>query len=60
MPTTSRPPDSTSIVASIFEVTTAGRCGTTITASTMRILLVLAAIQAAVVSCSTRWPGSGV
>ncbi len=34
MPMSSRPPDSTSIVVSILAATIAGRCGTTMTAST--------------------------
>ena len=41
MPSVSRPPDSTSMVASILAVSTAGRCGTTITEETSRSLLVL-------------------
>ena len=39
-----RPPDRTSMVASILAASTAGRCGTTMTASTRRIREVLAAI----------------
>ena len=56
MPTTSRPPDSTSIVASILAASTAGRCGTTITASTIRMCVVLAAIQA---TPTVARPGAG-
>ena len=44
MPTVSRPPESTSMVASILAASTAGRCGTTSTASTSRMRSVLAAI----------------
>src|SRR5215813_7380005 len=44
MPTISRPPDRMSIVASILAATTAGRCGTTMTASTRRMREVLAAM----------------
>jgi len=54
MPTVSRPADSTSIVASCFAASTAGRCGTTSTASTRRTRLVIAASQAASVSISWR------
>ena len=39
MPSVSRPPDSTSMVESILAVSTAGRCGTTITEVTSRSLL---------------------
>ena len=42
------------MVASIFAVSTAGRCGTTITEVTMPSLDVAAAMKAAVVSCSSR------
>ena len=54
MPTMSRPPDSTSSVASILAASTAGRCGTTSTAATRRMREVFAAIQAMPVSCSWR------
>ena len=58
MPTTSRPPLSTSSVASILAASTAGRCGTTSTAATSRMREVLAAIQAMPMSCSCRSSGA--
>ncbi len=54
MPSVRRPFDSTSSVASIFAVSTAGRCGTTITEVTIRNFDVCAAMNIAVVSCSWR------
>ena len=45
MPQVSRPSDSTSIVARIFAVSTAGRCGTTMTEVTSRSFEVLAATK---------------
>ena len=44
MPMVSLPADNMSIVASIFAASTAGRYGTTMTASTSRICEVLAAM----------------
>ena len=58
MPTTSRPPDSTSSVASILAASTAGRCGTTSTAATRRMREVLAAIQVMPTICSCRSSGA--
>ena len=54
MPRISRPPDSTSMVDSILAVSTAGRCGTTITEVTSRSFVVLAATNAISISCSCR------
>src|ERR1700735_2710431 len=51
-PSVSRPSDSTSIVARIFAVSTAGRCGTTMTAVTSRSFEVLAATKGAAVNRS--------
>ena len=47
MPSVRRPFDRKSIVARIFAVSTAGRCGTTITEVTMRSFVVAAAMKAA-------------
>jgi hypothetical protein len=43
IPMVKRPPDKTSIVASILAASTTGRCGTTSTASTIRNFEVIAA-----------------
>jgi hypothetical protein len=58
MPITRRPSDSTSIVDSILAASTAGRCGTTRTASTNRIRDVLAAMNEVAVSSSCRSVGA--
>ena len=42
------------MVARIFAVSTAGRCGTTITEVTIRSVDVAAAMKVAAVSCSSR------
>ncbi len=55
IPTVSLPPDKTSIVANCLAASTAGRCGTTSTASTSRSRAVEAASQAAKVNISWRW-----
>ena len=47
-----RPPDRTSIDDSILAVSTAGRCGTTMTDDTSRRRLVLPATKAIWISCS--------
>ena len=57
MPMTSRPSDSTSMVDSILAASTAGRCGTTSTASTRRMRCVFAAMNAVAVSSSWRSVG---
>ena len=54
MPSVSRPFDRKSMVANIFAVSTAGRCGTTMTDSTKRSLFVSAAIYAVVANCSSQ------
>ena len=41
-------------MARIFAVSTAGRCGTTITEVTIRSFVVAAAMKVAAVSCSSR------
>ena len=56
MPRVTRPPDSTSIVASCLAASTAGRCGMTMTEVTSRSLLVRAATNASSISCSLRSP----
>jgi len=55
-PSVSRPSESTSIVANIFAVNTAGRCGTTMTEVTSRSFEVLAAQKVTAVNCSWRSP----
>ncbi len=56
IPSVSRPPERTSMVERILAVSTAGRCGTTMTEVTRRRRVVFAAIQAISVSCSCRSP----
>ena len=58
MPTTRRPPESTSMVESILAASTGWRCGTTMTASTRRMREVFAATKAVMVSCSWRCMGA--
>ncbi len=57
-PTVTRPPLSTSMLASILAVSTGGRCGTTITELSMRIREVAPARNAISESCSNHLPES--